>query len=206
MTIRYLPLAISYFLFHLPAIVFAQQVLIPIQLEDRTNLVDLLLTEIGDFGLTRKARPTVKKHLHTGIDIMRPGNEYLHNPVFPIADGVVISKRDDGPFAQLIVEHNLYGKTIWTVYEHIAGIEVGLHERVYVDKQIARFMNKTELNKYGWQFDHFHLEILKKRPVHLKNSDSHPERKFISHTLYCFTLQELLDKYYDPISFFNDHL
>lgn len=85
--------------------ILPHEVHLPINVSNRISLGELSLTEIGAFGLRRKARPNVKSHLHTGIDIKRPDNNYMNNPIFPIAPGVVISKRDDGPFAQLIVEH-----------------------------------------------------------------------------------------------------
>jgi hypothetical protein len=98
----------------------------------------------------RKARPGIASHLHTGIDIERPHSNY--EPIFPIAKGVVISKRDDGAFAQLIIEHSVKGKKVWTVYEHIAGIVPKLNDVVDPMNPIARFMTREELNRFGWQF------------------------------------------------------
>ncbi|MEQ8576034.1 MAG: hypothetical protein RIB63_18350, partial [Fulvivirga sp.] len=95
-----------------------EDVYLPIDVTDRKSIYEIALTEIGEFGLKRKARPSVPEHLHTGIDIKRPGKNYLDEPIYPIADGVVISKREDGPYAQLIVEHNINGQYFWTVYEH----------------------------------------------------------------------------------------
>lgn len=188
-----------------PLLTTAQIIHLPIDVMNRHSLDQIQLTEIGEFGLVRKARPAVKQHLHTGIDIKRPGKNYDYNPIFPISDGVVISKRDDGPYAQLIIEHIFKGQKFWTVYEHIAGIEVKLNETVYSDRPIARFMNRDELNKYGWQFDHFHLEVLRVTPYKLKIVPTLPERRFQSYTLICYNEEDLLRYFYHPMKFFQKY-
>ena len=182
------------------------EVLLPINSKDRSSIYELNLSEIGEFGLIRKARPNVKRHYHTGIDIERPGSNYENNPIFPITDGIVISIREDGPFAQLIIEHRLENQTIWSVYEHISGITVDVNDVVNLKQAIARFMNKNELNKYGWQFDHFHLEILKQPPIKLKTDPRHPKRHFNSYSLMCYHEDELLSHFYNPIAFFESNL
>jgi len=188
------------------SVAISQQIKIPVNAMDRSSINALELTEIGDFGLIRKERPTIPKHYHTGIDIRRNGDNYDRNPIFPIADGIVISKRDDGPYAQLIIEHKNVNGTIWSVYEHIAGIKANLHESVSADQAIARFMNRDELNRYGWQFDHFHLEILKKYPIKINPANELKERHFMSYTLKCFTQDDLAAYFYDPINFLRDNL
>ena len=184
----------------------AQEINLPINVRDRGSLAELHLSQIGVFGLWRKERPKVPAHFHTGIDIMRPGNNYENNPIFPIAEGIVISKRDDGPFAQLIIEHHQNGKTFWSAYEHISGIRVNVHDIVPPAKPIARFMNQNELNNYGWQFDHFHLEILKEAPIRLKADQANPYRHFNSFTLICYTKNDLEKLFYAPLTFFEQNL
>lgn len=159
------------------------------------------LTEIGFFGLPRKERPTVPAHLHTGIDIKRANGNYRNAPIFPVADGLVISKRADGAYAQLILEHELDGKMFWTVYEHIAEIEVEVNDWVTNQQHLARFFNQEELNKHGWQFDHFHFEIIKKRPLKIAPTMRTPQRHFRSYTLICFDEKLLYDHFFDPITF-----
>ena len=173
---------------------------LPVKTANRKSLNTLSLTKIGEFGLVRKVRPNVPSHYHTGIDVKRPTNNYTDEAIFPIFEGVVISKRQDGPYAQLIIEHEGNPK-FWTVYEHIAGIKVNLHDIVKPSEPIARFMNKAELDKYGWQFDHFHFEVLKKYPIQLKPDKSKPERLFSSYTLECFTEKKLNEYFYNPIEF-----
>ena len=140
--------------------------LVPINTFDRHDGSSIKLTKIGQFGLERKTRPGVDEHLHTGIDIRRPNDNYINEPIFSIGNGKIISLRDDGRYSQIIIEHSSEnGKKYWSVYEHVSGINVQLYEMVNPNIPIARFMNKEELNEYGWQFDHFHLEIMKKKPI-----------------------------------------
>jgi hypothetical protein len=182
---------------------FKSQVFLPIKIDDRHSIKKLTLTEIGQFGLKRKARPGIPSHLHTGIDIKRPHNNYINEPIYPIAKGLVISKRIDGPYAQLIIEHDLNGMKVWSLYEHIAGICVELHSQVDPLRPIGRFMNSEELKKYGRQFDHFHLEILRTKPVVLNPTSTHPDRMFGSYSLVCFSEQELRKYFFNPLDFLN---
>ncbi len=176
--------------------------LMPVDSPDRASVNTLELTEIGRFGVLRKARPGVPAHYHTGIDIKRPSGNYSDEPIFPIAEGVVISKRCDGPYAQLIIEHE-HNKRFWTVYEHIAGICVNVNEPVNPHTPIARFMNKNELDQHGWQFDHFHFEILKSQPIRLNDDDTHPDRHYASYTLACYTKEKLEKHFHDPFIFLS---
>lgn len=175
---------------------------LPINNSNRQSISDVQLTKIGDFGLLRKARPKVREHFHTGIDIKRPTDNYYDEPIYAATEGVVISLRDDGPFAQIIIEHKLSDSTkIWTVYEHIAGIQVRLNDLVSPYTPIARFMTKDELNKYGWQFDHVHFEVMKKRPVKVEPDFEKPDRLYATYCLTCYSADELYDRYYHPMDF-----
>lgn len=178
---------------------------LPIDVADRGSVTSLELSGIGKFGLLRKERPDVPAHYHTGIDIKRPGENYQNEPIFPIFEGIVISKREDGPYAQLIIEHETSHK-FWTVYEHIAGIKVDLFDNVSPDDPIARFMTKNELDRHGWQFDHFHFEILKIPPIELKPNKTTPERLFASYSLVCYTKDDLDKYFYNPLDFLKTNL
>ena len=187
-------------------IFFQGQVLLPINIKNRKDISEIHLTAIGTFGLVRKERKTVPSHLHTGIDIKRPTANYDNEPIFPLAEGKIISKRTDGAYAQLIIEHELNKRKFWTLYEHVSGIKVNVNDMVDPEKAIARFMNKTELNHYGWQFDHFHLEILKVKPMKLIPDRSHPDRFYNSYSLICFKKEDLDKYYYDPLDFISQNL
>lgn len=177
---------------------------IPVHTTNRNSIGTLTLSNIGEFGLVRKERPGVPVHFHTGIDIKRPVNNYKDEPIFPVTEGIVISKRQDGPYAQLIIEHK--NPECWTVYEHIAGIKVNLNDHVIPDSPVARFMNKAELDKFGWQFDHFHFEILKIRPLRIKNDQKNPDRRYSSYSLICHTKEELNKYFYNPLDFLREQL
>jgi hypothetical protein len=175
---------------------------LPIKIRNRQSLGKLTLTRLGIYGLVRKPRPGVPSHLHTGIDIKRPSDNYANEPVYPASRGVVISVRDDGPFAQIIIEHVLKDSVrIWTVYEHVSGIMSAPGDTVLPLKPLCRFMNKNELDRFGWQFDHVHFEVLKKPPESLQPDHRNPLRFYNSYGLGCYTRQELNAVYFDPVKF-----
>lgn len=179
--------------------------LLPIQTTDRRIIPTIKLTHIGKFGEMRKARPTVPAHLHTGIDIKRPTPQRDNEPVFPAAPGRVLSIRNDGPFAQIIIEHILAnGQKIWTAFEHISGIVTSVGQRVHPSQPIARFMNRAELDRYGWQFNHIHFEILKTGPKPVPPDPKHPERFFTTYNLECYSKADLNCHYHNPIDFFRE--
>lgn len=180
--------------------------LLPIKSSNRNDISSIRLTKIGNFGEWRKERPGVPAHHHAGIDIMRPTKNYENEPIFPIANGKVISIRTDGPYAQIIIEHNINSINFWTLYEHIAGIRVNINDVVSPQKPIARFMNRNELDKYGWQFDHFHLEVMKVKPQQIMPSLKHPERFNNAYSLICFTVTELNKYYFDPLEFLKENV
>ncbi|MHC1702343.1 MAG: M23 family metallopeptidase [Tenuifilaceae bacterium] len=182
------------------------QIFLPLELHNRSDISQIQLTQIGEFGLLRKSRPGIPEHFHTGIDIKRPTNNYLNEPIFPIAKGKVISKRDDGAYANIIIEHEFENIKFWTLYEHVADIKVNVNDNVNPNIPIARFMNKEELSRFGWQFDHFHLEILKIKPTLLKPDRNLPSRFFKSYSLVCYTIDDLNKYYFNPIEFFNKYL
>jgi len=181
--------------------------LLPIRVENRRSLDELKLTQIGDFARLRKARPGVPAHLHTGIDICRPGSNYGNEPIYAILSGEVISVRYDGAFAQIIVKHMTKDSLpLWSVYEHISGILVQVGDLVSPARPLARFMNRDELDRYGWQFDHFHLEVMQTEPYALIPTEQHPQRFYASYALTCFTDTELQSKYLDPLVFLSNAL
>jgi len=158
----------------------------------------LVLTDIGRFGLQRKQRPGISAHLHTGLDLCRPGRDFNNEPVLAVSAGTVISKREDGPFACLILEHDQSGVRFWSVYEHLAGITVHTGEKLKEGQVLGRLMNNAELNRYGWQFNHLHFELIKAQPVKLPLNERNPERRFTSFTLSCYSEKDLSRWFYDP--------
>lgn len=183
---------------------YSQDFLIPIDCYDRTEISSIHLTTIGSFGKMRKMRPGIPAHFHTGIDIKRPNPNYYNEPIFAIGEGRVISMRDDGPYAQIIIEHYHNGNIFWVEYEHVAGIKVRVGDFVNENTVISRFMNKSELNIYGWQFDHFHFEILKKQPVSIRSRKSQSQHFYNTYNLVCYSNDDLNSNYYDPFVFLKE--
>jgi murein DD-endopeptidase MepM/ murein hydrolase activator NlpD len=174
---------------------------LPVTIQCRTDLSGLQLTNIGQFGLERKARKNVPAHLHTGIDIRRPSQNYDNEKIFPACKGRVISIRDDGPFAQIIIEHPAPEGVVWTVYEHVSGIVCSVGDSVSPALSIARFFTKAELDSFGRQFDHVHFEILKQKPVEIAFNPALPQRRYTTYALTCYSYEELVRNYFDPLEF-----
>jgi hypothetical protein len=194
------------FLFNISFLFQQGEFYLPVKTDNRKDPAQLQLTGIGKFGIMRKAREKIPAHYHTGIDIKRPSDNYENEPVYPVLKGKVLSKRTDGAYAQLIIEHSENGEQLWTLYEHISGILPNVGDQVTPLKPVARFMNRAELDKYGWQFDHFHLEILKVKPLKLAPDKKNPDRHFTSYTLTCYTIDELLKYYEDPGRFLKEKM
>lgn len=179
---------------------------LPVHIADRTNPESITLTNIGQYGVRRKARPTVPAHYHTGIDIKRPGLNYSNEPVYAVGKGKVISVRNDGPFSQIIVEHTTKTDMLWSVYEHVLGITCHVGDIVTENTVIARFFNKAELDKYGWQFDHLHFEILKTKPLKVRHSIKFPEYYYQTYAITCFTIDDLCKRTINPMEYFKNHM
>lgn len=178
---------------------------LPVLTFDRKNIHTIQLTTIGGFGAERLPRPGIPAHLHTGIDIMRPSGNFTDESVFPAAVGEVISVRDDGPFAQIIIAHQVGdGVKVWTVYEHVAEIVVAPGDHVDPFFHIARFMNQEELNQYGWQFNHLHFEVMKTDPLPVAPTAEHPNRFFATCWMDCRSYERLKEKYYDPMRLYGE--
>lgn len=171
---------------------------LPIQVKNRTDWSLVKLTSIGQYRLVRKSRPEVPQHLHTGIDFARPSDNYKFEPIFPVYNGTVISIRDDGPFAQIIIQHKMNNLQFWTVYEHVSGIKVSIGDEVNPANPIARFMNRNELDRFGYQFDHFHFEVLKNKPLKIHPAKKLPQRQYSAPTLTCYSETDLMKNYYNP--------
>jgi len=170
------------------------------------RLDSVRLTRIGAFGRLRQARPGVPAHLHTGVDIVRPSANYRDEPVYPAFPGVVISLRADGPYAQIILEHcPSDSQSLWTVYEHVSGIRCGLGDTVAPDRPMARFMDRRELDRHGWQFDHLHFEVMKRRPVTRPPDARLPFCRYRTFGLTCFSESDLAGRYHDPLLFLGNN-
>lgn len=153
------------------------------------------------FKTKRSAFTNVKLHYHTGVDIQANGSagklDSPGMPIFAVAAGKVVAVEDELPQRRITIEHKLPdGTVVWSVYCHIAGECVVPHEVVDSETIIARRMNGRELDQYGWEYNHVHLEILKKMPDFL---DAFYQRK----TFTCYSEEDVNEYFYDPIKFLN---
>jgi len=171
--------------------------MLPVDVPDRRDLESVQTTAIGDFGHLRDARPGVPAHHHAGCDIARIGSVDEDAPVFAASCGRVVSIRGDGPFAQIIIYHP--EDSVWTVYEHVAGILAHLGQTVTAATPLARIMNRRELNRYGWHFNHLHFEVMRCEPMAMNPTSESPERRYRTYGTECRTLEELNARYWDPL-------
>ncbi|NLG17375.1 MAG: M23 family metallopeptidase [Fibrobacter sp.] len=179
---------------------------VPANYTDAEKPEEISVTPIGGFGLLRKARPGVPAHYHTGIDIKRPGTNYFNEPVFPSYEGIVISVIDDGPFSQVVLKHEYKKKNYWTVYEHIKVKVKEIGKKLTPHDTLGYFFNRSELNRYGWQFDHFHFEVIKKEPVAFIPNNKYPLRRCRTYAITCYTKEQLDERLENPLQFLKGKL
>jgi hypothetical protein len=90
------------------------------------------------------------------------------------------------------------------VYEHLAGIRIAVGDAVAPGIPIGRFMTNSELNRYGWQFDHLHFEVLRLRPRPAQPTKRLPMRLFQTYALVCADCATLSHYYFDPETFLEN--
>jgi len=145
----------------------------------------------------------VKLHYHTGTDIRKKNssdpNDAAGEPVYAIAAGRVIGIYDPPPQRRIIVEHRLPDETkVWSVYVHIIDEKVIIGQIVDCETIIARLMNARELDQYGREYNHVHLEIMKTKPARF-------DRFYQRETFTCYSEAEVDKYFYDPELFLKSH-
>ena len=141
--------------------------------------------------------PRIGGHLHTGIDLMKY-NRNSEAKVYAASNGRVVSIYATEPNRSLMVMHKLEtGEIIYSVYVHITDIQVSIGEIVDCNTIVGRLMNAEQLNKYGWEFNHIHFEILKSKP---RIEDP---GKYLSYSVLCKTPKEVDAHFYNPVTFFQ---
>jgi murein DD-endopeptidase MepM/ murein hydrolase activator NlpD len=96
-----------------------------------------------------------------------------------------------------MIQHKLpSGGFIWTTYVHVAQITVQIGDIVTSDTVIGHLMNKKQLNKYGWVYNHLHFEVL--RNPRIGNGG-----KLLSYSTWCKTKNEVMKHFYNPVDFFK---
>lgn len=131
-------------------------------------------------------------HKHAGIDLKGSYGE----PVYAIGTGQVIEVFRSFPHRSIVVEHRLPdSSSIYSVYTHVAAVDVAVGDRVTEDSNLARIFTKEELGKADFGTPpHLHLEI--RRSFEDRGSASWRS----------MTMEALNEYCRDPLEFFGRHL
>lgn len=161
---------------------------LPFKTSPRKSLSSIRWTRNGEFMAWRV------RHLHTGIDLTNsvggPGEE-----VYAASAGKVVSIYAKEPYLSVMIQHRLSsGQTVWTVYVHVTNVMVRPGDVVGENTVIALLMNESQLNRYGWEFNHLHFEILKYPRIN-------KEGKHLSFSTKCKTENQVRSHFYNPITF-----
>ena len=172
---------------------------LPLNTTDRQNWATIVLEHDANFKALRAPFGNVMLHHHTGIDLQNGSVIQSGEPVYPIAAGKIVSIEDPPPQRRITIEHLLPdGNKVWSVYVHIIDEQVKIGDIVDTETVIARLMNAAELEIFGQEYNHVHLEIMKKIPSYASGYD---QRK----TFTCYTEDEVDEYFYDPEKFLKDH-
>ena len=172
---------------------------LPLETDNRQNWSTIIMEPDAHFKALRAPFENVKLHYHTGIDLQSRNNNRPEESIYPIAAGKVIAIEDPPPQRRITIEHILPDRTkVWSVYIHIMAEKVKVGHIVNTETVIARLMNPVELENFGWEYHHIHLEIMKKLPPF---ASEFYERK----TFTCYTEDEVDEYFYDPVVFLRNH-
>lgn len=168
---------------------------LPLNTTDRQDWSTVFLEPDAHFKMLRAPFELVKLHYHTGIDLQNGSAEITGEPVYAIAAGKVISIEDPPPQRRITIEHLLPNdEKVWSIYIHIIDEKVKVGDIVDSETVIASLMNVAELEMYGQEYNHVHLEIMKKIPLYCAEFQ---KRK----TFTCYTEQEVDEYFYNPEEF-----
>lgn len=172
---------------------------LPLNTSNRQDWSTVLLDHDAHFKAPRAAFGPVKFHYHTGVDFRNKNIDVPGEPVYAVAAGKVIAIEDPPPQRRIVVEHTLPDQgRIWSVYIHIIDEKVSVGDNVYPETVIARLMNNAELERYGLDYNHVHLEIMKQFPPFAAEF-------FEQKTFTCFTEYEADEYYFNPERFLKEH-
>jgi len=168
---------------------------LPLNTIDRQDWSTVYLEPDAYFKNLRAPFDSVKLHYHTGIDLQNGNAAIVGEPIFAVAAGKVIAIEDPLPQRRITVEHTLPdGSKVWSVYIHIIDERVVVGDWVDTETVIARLMTPSELERFGLEYNHVHLEIMKQMPI---DATDFQHRK----TFTCYTEQEVDEYFYNPEKF-----
>ncbi len=171
---------------------------LPLNTADRQDLSTAFLESDAHFKALRAPFGPVKLHYHTGIDLQNGNTETAPEPVYAIAAGKVVAIEDSPPQRRITIEHTLPdGKKVWSIYIHIIDEQVKVGDIVDTETVIARLMTLTELQMYGLEYNHVHLEIMKQMPIYATDFQ---QRK----TFTCYTEREVDEYFFNPEEFLRN--
>ena len=171
---------------------------LPINTVDRSDWSTVTLEHDAHFKALRAPFDSVKLHFHTGVDLQNGKDIQAGEPVYAIAAGKVIAIEDPPPQRRITIEHLLPNRRkVWSVYIHIIDEKVKVGDTVNSETAIAQLMNTAELEYYGWDYNHVHLEIMKQLPPFVAEFY---QRK----TFSCYTITEVDKYFYDPKEFLKN--
>ncbi len=171
---------------------------LPLNTIDRQDWATLVFEPDAHFKALRAPFDSIKLHYHTGIDLQNTNAVGSGQPVYAVAAGKVIAIEDPPPQRRITIQHTLVeGTKVWSVYIHIINERVRVGDIVDTETVIARLMNAAELERYGQEYNHVHLEIMKKIPPAFVDVN---QRK----TFTCYTDQEVDEYFYNPETFLKN--
>lgn len=168
---------------------------LPLNTADRQDWSTIFLEPDAHFKALRAPFGPVKLRYHTGTDLQNGNAFVVGEPVYAVATGKVIAIEDPPPQRRITIEHALPdGQRVWSVYIHIIEEQVIVGDMVDTETVIARLMTPAELELYGLEYNHVHLEIMKQMPGYAADFQ---HRK----TFTCYTEKEVDDHFYNPVEF-----
>jgi murein DD-endopeptidase MepM/ murein hydrolase activator NlpD len=171
---------------------------LPLNTVDRQDWSTISLESDAYFKNLRAPFGSVKLHYHTGIDLQNGTAVSPGESVYAIATGKVIAIEDSPPQRRITIEHLLpNGDKVWSVYIHIIDEQVNVDDIVDSETVIARLMNTSELEMFGHEYNHVHLELMKKMPPYFADLN---QRK----TFTCYSQAEVDEYFYNPEEFLNN--
>lgn len=168
---------------------------LPLNTSDRKDWSTLSFEPDAHFKALRAPFGPVKLHYHTGVDLQNSHPQRPAEPVYAIAPGIVIAIDDPLPQRRITIEHTLPdGSTVWSIYVHISNEQVAVGDIVDTETVIGYLMSQAELQIYGREFDHVHLEIMKQMP---EEAAEYHQRK----TFTCYSESEVDEYFFNPVAF-----
>lgn len=182
---------------------FLDSWLLPLDTGDRTNWHSIAFESDAYFMASRRNSYNNQPRLHTGIDMQNGGEAGTRGGpgelVYSMGPGIVLGTFDRLPNRRVVIEHTFENAPkVWTAYVHINESLVSPGEWVDAYSPIARRMNRQELRRYGEQYNHVHIEVMKKLPPIVNG-------QYQWMTFHCYAPKQVQEYFYNPKTFLLEH-